>query len=167
MENQSPLMTSTPLTDQPPTVDSQVEVIPKKRKNGLFIFVSAGTLLLVSLASVGVIVYQTQQQASIADTRSMAAVGDETDTETQQCQDIKLYKNNQVVAVTSLLAGDTVQIGIASQSATKARFRINQQTPVEVTQASPSGEFKYTYTFPTTMTNVIIRAERFLYGAWQ
>lgn len=91
-----------------------------------------------------------------------------------QCQNIKIYKDGQLIDVTTVNPGDHIVVAVAGTSATKGRFRfngapLNDETSgfTESTGMNASGEFTLPLTIPTNVTSIKIEAEVFKDGIWQ
>lgn len=140
------------------------------KKRSISLVISAVLLILFLSITTGVLVLVNNQNSQVADTRSEAAeFGNlmSLDASNQSCQDISIYKGDEKVSTSSLRPGDTVTLAVAANNATQARFRVNQEDYVVTTTKNSANEFTTAYTFPETMTSVVIRAERFMNNAWQ
>jgi hypothetical protein len=87
---------------------------------------------------------------------------------TGQCQNIKIYKNGQVVSPNSLQPGDSIVIAVVGTNATKARIRVNGGTFTETSSKNDAGEYILNFTIPSSGTTTFtIEAELFIGGVWR
>lgn len=91
-----------------------------------------------------------------------------------QCQNIKIYKDGQLIDVTTVSPGDHIVVAVAGTNATKGRFRfngapLNGETSgfTESTGTNTSDEFTLPLTIPSNVTSIKIEAEVFKNGVWQ
>lgn len=91
-----------------------------------------------------------------------------------QCQNIKIYKDGQLLDVTAVIPGDNIIVTVAGTNATKGRFRFNgaplnneSSGFTESTSTNTSGEFTLPLTIPSNVTSIKIEAEVFKNGVWQ
>lgn len=87
---------------------------------------------------------------------------------TGQCQNIKVYKNGQVVNPNSLLPGDSIVLAVVGTNATKARIRVNGGTFTETSTKNDAGEYILNFTIPSSGTTTFtIEAELFIGETWR
>lgn len=91
-----------------------------------------------------------------------------------QCQNIKIYKDGQLIDVTTVNPGDHIVVAVAGTNATKGRFRfngapLNGETSgfTKSTGTNTSGEFTLSLTIPTNVASITVEAEVFQNGVWQ
>lgn len=91
-----------------------------------------------------------------------------------QCQNIKIYKDNQLISISSVSPGDHIVVAVTGTNATKGRFRfngapLNGETSgfTESTGTNTTGEFTLPLTVPTNVASIKIEAEVFKDGVWQ
>jgi hypothetical protein len=142
------------------------------KKRSVFLIVSALLLILFLAVTTGTLVYVNNQNSQVGDTRSEAAefgnlMDGNLSSTSQSCQDISIYKDGEKVSTSTLEPGDTVVLAVTASNATQARFQVNQGDLIETTTKNTANEFTASYTFPTTMTSVVIKAQRFMNNAWQ
>jgi hypothetical protein len=92
-----------------------------------------------------------------------------TPTPGPQCENIKIYKDNEVVDPTTLQPGDNVVLAVVGANATKGRFRVNGAPPEfqETTGTNAAGEFTLPLTIPEGVTQFTLEAEVFKDGVWK
>jgi hypothetical protein len=98
--------------------------------------------------------------------------GDCTSPPVAQCQNIKIYRNGTILTTdkfNTIKSGQQLVLAVAGANATKARFTVNTQLPIETTTKNNTGEYTITYTVPnvTTATTFTIQAEVFGNNAWK
>lgn len=112
-----------------------------------------------------------QQQSAPPATQTAAPTPAPTSTPTPiagpQCKNIKIYKGDQVVIPSDLVAGDAVEFAVVGANATKARVRVNGSTWTETTAKNTSNEFIIGFTVPSSGGTFTVEAEVHQNGAWQ
>ncbi len=87
---------------------------------------------------------------------------------TGQCQNIKIYRNGEVVNPNNLQPGDSIVIAVVGTNATKARIRVNGGTFTETSAKNDAGEYILNFTIPSSGTTTFtIEAELFIGGVWR
>lgn len=159
------------LMEHTPHTQEHIPQQPEHPQRSRFLLASGILLFLFMFVSLGVLLYQNQQNEN-TDLRSQAAeFGDLTDlqdfsanneastttTTTQECQNITFIKNGQSVPKSEIKPGDTIRLVVPKGQYTKAEFVINNVPILLDPEANKSNEFSYAYTFPPTATTVSIR----------
>jgi len=85
---------------------------------------------------------------------------------TGQCENIKIYKGNEVVNPNTLKPGDQIVIAVVGTNATKARVRVNGGTFTEITEKNSNNEYTYNFTIPRS-GQFTIEAEVYIGGTWR
>ncbi len=85
-----------------------------------------------------------------------------------QCSRIRVYKDGaQVTDLSTLKAGDTIQIGVAGTNATKGRIRVNGGAWDQTTKKNSSNEYVIDFTIPPGTVDFTIEAEVYGNRQWQ
>jgi hypothetical protein len=75
------------------------------------------------------------------------------------CQNIKIYKNGQIVDSHSIIPGDTIQFAITNTNAKKIRIQINNNPWIESSDKNTQGEFIVPYTLGTDTITYTVKAQ--------
>jgi hypothetical protein len=145
-----------------PTQKTSSDNPVRKNKKSLYVTLSLALLLFFFGITSAVLIWQTRKtEETIARVETQAA-----EEPPSTCNLIKIYKNGQVVAPTSLQPGDAIVVATPKGTATKARFTLNGFVE-ETTNVNTNNEFIQNVVLNSTTTSVVIRVERFINDVWQ